>query len=31
VPVPVLAVLNNLPDGKARIEAGRLMKRVVQD
>jgi predicted Zn-dependent protease len=31
VPVRVLAILNNVTDGETRLEAGRLVKRVVQD
>jgi hypothetical protein len=29
--VRILAILNNVADGEARLEAGRLVKRVVQD
>jgi predicted Zn-dependent protease len=31
VPVRILAILNNVADGETRLEAGRLVKRVVQD
>jgi predicted Zn-dependent protease len=31
VPVRILAILNNVADGAARLEAGRLVKRVAQD